>query len=338
GKFNIYIMYAKVKEWFIQSVYGRLLFFILSVPTLLYFTLLFTRYPWKRLVEFDVLHPTKFSFTEYFMAVGPVLPLGILGICIWVLTKGWNTSKKMTIFVAWVFVWLLFLFVFDKIPEQSPTRFTEMIPHVPLAFMGVWGLIQLKAQSSKLKIFKTRLGIVTRSLILLRRSHWELVIATVIILFAFGSMGSSYLWLRDFVDHKLRATYPIVPHGADVMYPMKELVNGLIWLQVNTPRDAVVFSGVTTGNYIPVYAGNTAYLGHANTVKAEEKEAAMYNFYQNHLGRETEMQWIQSQGISYVFYGPEEREIANYIPELTMYYPELIEVYRSEQVRIYKIK
>ena len=55
-------------------------------------------------------------------------------------------------FVAWVFVWLLFLFVFDKIPEQSPTRFTEMIPHAPLAFMGVWGLIQLKAQSSKLKI------------------------------------------------------------------------------------------------------------------------------------------------------------------------------------------
>ena len=165
-----------------------------------------------------------------------------------------------------------------------------------------------------------------------------MVIPVVIILFAFGSMGSSFLWLRDFVDHKLRATYPIVPHGAEVMYPMKEIIDGLTWLQVYASRDAVVFSGVTTGNYIPVYAGNTAYIGHANTVKAEEKEAAMYTFFQNHLCREHEMNWIKSEGVSYVFYGPEEREIANYIPELLTYYPDLEEVYKSEQVRIYRVQ
>ncbi|MBI5613639.1 hypothetical protein HY947_01835 [Candidatus Gottesmanbacteria bacterium] len=332
GKMKMRELYSNIKLWFVESVYGRMLFFILSVPTLLYFSLLFTRYPWKRLVEFDVLHPTKFSFPEYFMAVGPVLPLGFLGILIWICTKGWSTAKKMGIFVVWIFSWLLFLFVFDKIPEQSPTRFTEMIPHVPLALVGMWGLVQLSYQSSAISRQTKKI------LSLLCIGYWKLVIPTVIILFAFGSMGSSYLWLRDFVDHKLRATYPIVPHGAEVMYPMKVLIDGLTWLQVYTPRDAVVFSGITTGNYIPVYAGNTAYLGHANTVKAEEKEAAMYNFYQNHLGREAEMNFLKSEGISYVFYGPEEREIAHYTPELTTYYPELIEVYRSEQVRIYKVQ
>jgi hypothetical protein len=69
-----------VGEWFTRDLFGRFVFGIITAPSLVYFYLLLSQYPWKRLAEFDVLHPTQFSFIEYFMAVGPLLPLGLLAI------------------------------------------------------------------------------------------------------------------------------------------------------------------------------------------------------------------------------------------------------------------
>ena len=91
-------------------------------------------------------------------------------------------------------------------------------------------------------------------------------------------MYSSWLWQRDFVDHKIVATLPLVPSGSYVMYPLKDFVAGMTFLGATTPRSSVVLSMQTTGNYIPVYAGNTVYYGHANTVKYEEKKLSWNPF------------------------------------------------------------
>ncbi len=134
----------------------------------------------------------------------------------------------------------------------------------------------------------------------------------------------------------MRATIPLVPHNADVMYPMKDIVEGLIWLQVNTPRSAIVLTGMTTGNYMPVYSGNTAYIGHANTVKLEIKQAEIGNFYVQRLPVEEEMTFLKGTGASYVFYGPEEYEISGGVEDLKTLYPALSQVYQNTLVRIYK--
>ena len=144
------------------------------------------------------------------------------------------------------------------------------------------------------------------------------------------------MWQKDFVDHKLRATIPIVPAGAQVMYPMREIIDGLTWLQINTPRNSVVLTAMTTGNSIPVYAGNTAYVGHANTVALEEKLIAMETFYRRGLTQEEGLSWLKAQNISYVFYGFEEREINGGVSDLRSLYPDLAQVYESPNVRIYK--
>lgn len=313
---------AELGTWFVSVGYDRFIFGIISLPSLIYFVLLLSEYPWKRLVEFDVLHPTKFSFVEYFMAVGPLFPLGLLGILFVVFYKK-ELIGRLQFFLYWTVAWIVFLFVFDRIPQQSPTRFTQMVPQVPLGvFTGVlfYELIQL---ASKSKTY-------------LKYAYWILGIPSIIIVVSLGSMASSYMWLRDFVDHKLRATIPLVPHNADVMYPMREIVEGLIWLQVNTPRDAIVLTGLTTGNYMPVYSGNTAYIGHANTVKLEIKEAEIGNFYRRHLPLEEEMEFLKSSRASYVFYGPEEFEISGGVEDLRALYPALVQVYQSPMVRIYK--
>ena len=242
------------------------------------------------------------------MAVGPVLPLGLLGALL-VFVK----FEKLKFFVAWVAAWLLFLFVFDKIPQQSPTRFTQMAPQIPLGILTAWVFYSL---SKKIKI-----------------SWISLIIPIVIILLGMGSMASSYMWLRDFVDHKLRATIPLVPQGAEVMYPMQEIIDGLTWLQVRTPRSAVVLAGMTTSNNIPVYSGNTSYVGHANTVNLEDKLMSMESFYNRRLP----LSWAKSQGISYIFYGFEERDIAGGVEDLRTFYPELVQTYATQNVKIYKV-
>lgn len=334
---------AILGKWFVSVGYDRFIFGIISMPSLVYFALLLSQYPWKRLVEFDVLHPTKFSFVEYFMAVGPLFPLGLLGILFVIFFKK-ELMGKLQFFLYWTIGWLIFLFVFDKIPQQSPTRFTQMVPQVPLGvFTGVllYELITItKAALAKLSHRASKQetdGTAVMNLFLLRGLYYSVfALPIVIIVLSLSSMASSYMWLRDFVDHKLRATIPLVPHNADVMYPMREIVEGLIWLQVNTPRSAIVLTGKTTGNYMPVYSGNTAYIGHANTVKLEIKEAEIGNFYRRHLPLEEEMEFLNNSRASYVFYGPEEFEISGGVEDLRTLYPALVQVYQSPMVRIYK--
>ncbi len=310
-----------IKKWFFHDGFGRIVFGIVSAPSLVYFMLLFQQYPWKRLTEFDVLHPTKFSFIEYFMAMGPTLPLGILGILLLVVLKKLDVLSRFRIFIAWIVAWLFFIFLFNYIPQQSPTRFTQMVTNVPLGIFTAYLFYELFFLVKKHKL------LIAYSLLL---------IPFIIVLFGLGTMSSSYMWLQDFVDHKLRATIPLVPSGAEVMYPMKDIVDGLTWLQVYTPRSAVVLTGMTTGNYTPVYAGNTAYVGHANTVHLEEKLAIVGNFYTRHLSIEEEMTWLKAN-INYVFYGPEELDISGGVENLRDLYPDLTEVYKNPTVRIYKV-
>lgn len=312
-------------HWTTGKLSGRIIFGLLSAPSLVYYAMLFTQYPWKRLVEFDVLHPTKFSFLEYFLALGPTLPLGILGIIV-VLSRRDLVARKLRVFIIWIVTWLLFLFVFSKIPQQSPTRFTEMAPHVPLGILTAY-----------LFYFLLRAGVgYTARFFLLITYHVSLI---TILLLGLGSMYSSWLWQRDFVDHKLRADFPLVPKGAEVMYPLRDLVEGMIWLQVYTPRSAIVLSGQSTGNLIPVYSGNTVYVGHANTVDLERKLITANAFYRGELTADAAGAWLRRASIRYVLFGPEEMESTGYaVKDLRLWYPNLSLLYQNSRVSIYEVR
>ncbi len=304
---------------FKERLFGRIVFVAMTFPTMVYYALLFQQYPWKRLVEFDVLHPTKFSYIEYFLAVGPVLPLGLLGLLVVIIKR----EQKFLGFVVWVIAWLAFIVIFNYIPQQSPTRFSQMAPHIPLGVLslyGVWGLYKW--------IKKKNVSTV---------SDIVLLIPIVVILLGMGSMYSSWLWQKDFVDHKLRADIPLVPKGAEVMYPLRDLVDAMVWLQVNTPRDVAIFSGLATGNLIPVYAGNYAYIGHANTVKVEEKGIIVANFFGRKRPANEFPPVFRENRIQYVLFGPEEREMAYGADDLRVFYPFLTEVYRNDMAVVYRV-
>jgi hypothetical protein len=329
ASFNIRkLFFSLVRE----KLFGRIVFVAMTIPTLIYYALLFQQYPWKRLVEFDVLHPTKFSYLEYFLALGATLPLGLAGTALVIAKK----EQRFFGFSIWVFAWLFFMVLFHFIPQQSPTRFTQMAPHIPLGVLSMYAIYTgyhwLKEKKEKGKRKKEN---ASASFVLVPDAMF--IIPIGIILLGCGTMFSSWLWQKDFVDHKLRADIPLVPKGAQVMYPLLDLVDAMVWLQVNTPRNVAVLSGPATGNLIPVYAGNYTYVGHANTVNAEMKEIVVANFYGRKRPAEEFPPVFAQHNIQYILYGPEERELAYGAQDLGVFYPFLREVYKNTMVTVYRV-
>lgn len=296
---------------------SRGLVIAMGAPALLYLSLMTSIYPWKRLAEFDIVSPLPFDYGEYFLAVGYVLPFGLIGLIIAL----WKREKYLYPAVAWIIAWLLLLGVFRFIPEQSPLRFSEMLPHVPL------GILTAYLFYSVWKRLVHRVPLVI--------SHLSFVIPTMFIIVGLGVMYSSWLWQRDFIDHKMRATYPLVPTGSYVLYPMRDFIDAIRFVGASTPAYAVILSDTTAGNYIPAHTDKTVFVGHANTVRAEEKVAIVRGFFSGAMTPEEAKAFLTRNSVGEIYYGPQEREIAN-IQDLRTIYPFLTQEYKNTFVTVYK--
>jgi len=341
-------------SWIFTHVVSRVMIGLISFPSFLYFSLMFTLYPWKRLVELDIIHPLPFQFPEYIAALGPTLPLGILGLLFVLFLK----DKKFMSVVAWVLAWLLCLFVFQYIPQQSPLRFSEMLPHVPLGILTtyVFYVIYIRAEvgmaflahlSSNIicRIFhskdETCVSVLKKSYLPARKGFsgvyvikmLVLTIPIFIIVVGIGVMISSFFWQKDFIDQKVAAGFPGIAMNNVIVYPINGFTDALTFIQENTPKGAIILSDMTAGNYIPPYTGRRVFVGHNNTVFLEDKLEAVHAFYRGEM-KHADV-WLTNEHISFIFFGPEEREVGK-LSELQTVYPFLNEVYRNNDVIIYK--
>lgn len=284
---------------------------LMSAPTLLYLSLALRVYPWKRLVDFAILHPQPFQLRDYILAVGPMLEIGVLG-GLWVL---WKKEKNFFMPVAWVVSWAALIIVFGYVPQESPLRFTEMLPQVPLAILTVYLLSTLSYLSTLWK--KLMIGL-----------------AAILILLNLAQLYSSWRWQKEFIDQKIAATYPLVPTGSYVMYPLKDMISAMIFIQDHTSRDTVILSETTAGNYMPVYSGNTVYVGHANTVGTEQKEQIVNAFFSGRMGPTKAKEFLTANSLHYIFFGPQESDDGG-IADLSKVYPFLTEIYTRGLFHIY---
>lgn len=303
---GIWVMLSGWKrEWIVP--YGAIV--MTSVASLVYLALMTGMYPWKRLAEVDIIRPLPFDYIEYGKAMGPILPLGILGLI--VALHRWETALFPA--VSWVLGWGLLLVVFSFVPQQSPLRFSEMIPHVPL-------------------------GVLTAYLFYVSRKYLPAFVAwgmpLVIVIIGLFHMYSSYLWQRDFVDHKMRATVPLVPTGSYVMYPLKDFVSGMQFIYDHGKGKGIVLSETTAANYIPAYIGHVVYAGHDNTVAFEGKKEKVREFFSGNMSEAQARDFVATTNAAYVFFGPQEREDGG-VSDLRQKYPFLKEVYRNNQVIVY---
>ncbi|MBI4066263.1 hypothetical protein HY411_00960 [Candidatus Gottesmanbacteria bacterium] len=345
-----------LRSWILQKIIPRVVALGLALPSLVYLQLMTSFYPWKRLAEFDIVKPLPFEYAEYLKAVGPILPIGLVGLVIAIGVR----ERRMLPSVAWVLAWALLLFVFQFIPQQSPLRFSEMIPHIPLGVLsaylfGKWIFAiskfenryrKTKEESRNISFSNFHFPISITNFhflysefrIFLHRMLLGLSIAApmVIIVVGLGVMYSSWLWQRDFIDHKMRATYPLVPTGSYVMYPLKDFIAAMKFLQDATSRQTAILSETTAGNYLPVYSGNTVYVGHANTVRAEEKEAIVKQFFSGRMNMDEARASLTRENLRWIFFGPQEKEDGG-VGDLGKVYPFLMEAYKNAFVTVYQL-
>jgi hypothetical protein len=260
------------------------------------------------------------NYREYALGLGPILPLGMIGLLLAAILR----NKNLLVFISWIISIFILFAVFEKVPEQSPLRFTEASLHVPLGilaaylFMFLWNKVKEKGRQIKL---------VSRGLII--------TLITLITITGILVMASMVLWLSDQARWRGEATWA-VPIGAQLAYPLKDFMDAVDYIKNHTKTDEIVFGYVTAGNFIPAYAGNYVYLGHANTPDEDEKEPIARDYFAGKMGELNSKSFLVQENISYVFWGPQEREVGGNFDLNTYKY--LKAVYKNGNVTIFEVE
>lgn len=309
------------KKWFRQEILPKTVILSLSALSLIIMSWQLRDYPWKALAEFDINHRFVMPYREYILAYGPFLLFAVFGL-VQAIRK---VERKLFGVVAWVIALIILFAVFEFIPQQSALRFTEGAIHIPIGILAGYFIMELWKWARKL-IGNKRL--IARFVII--------SFVGLSVLMEFGVMVSMSLWLKDQSDAKRMGTFR-VPTGAQLIYPLKDFMDAIFYLKSNSNVRDVVLAGETAGNFIPAYAGNFVYIGHANTPNEADKKQQTEKFYSGKMGYQDSLQFLKREHISYIYFGPQEKEM-DQLNGLNTTYRYLIPVYKNPQVVIYKVK
>lgn len=317
GVYGLLIVIEYVFEKKTDGIIPRILIGVISVWTILYFLPLLSQYPWKRLVDFEILHPITFSYMEYLKTLGVSLPLGFLGSGIVL----WKKDTKWYPIVAWAIgVPLVVLLMLVK-PIQHPLRFTEMAAYIPLGLLTAY--------------------VCMRAFQFLQKKKVSPVVGSVVMTFPFLfilygglAMYHQYLWQKDFVDQKIIAGWPAIPMNNYIVYPSKGFIDAIGFIDSSTDTQSIILTELTAGNFIPARTGRRVYVGHENTSYKEEKLVLAKEFYQGKTDPKAAYAWMQKEGITHVFVGPEEKLDMTGV-DLPTVYPFLRQVYTNPDATIY---
>ncbi|KKR03386.1 MAG: seg [Microgenomates group bacterium GW2011_GWC1_39_12] len=311
--YGIYVLLSTIDNR-TSTRWPRVLIMIMSVWTIVYFLPLLSQYPWKRLIDFEVLHPTRFSYFEYLKTLGISLPLGLLGAGIVL----WKKDTKWYPIVAWAIgVPLVVLMMLIK-PIQHPLRFTEMAAYIPLGLLTAY-------------VFSTCVFLCRKKPYI---SMFLYAGCFMFILYGITAMYHQYFWQKDFIDQKIIAGWPAIPMNNYIVYPSKGFIDAIAFIDAKTDKNSVVLTEITAGNFIPARTGRLVYVGHENTSYKEEKLVIAKEFYQGNMDPKKAYAWIVKEGITHIFVGPEEKLDMENI-DLPTVYPFLRQIYGNTDAAIY---
>lgn len=293
------VLIIKAKKIIRPLVWFGLIFFFLSLPSVLY-------YLW--LLKFDDLtvqralqniNPTTPLYLTL-ISFGGLLVFAALGI--WFLIKQKKIRENKYLFLA---VWAAGQLALLYAPINYQRRLGLGI-HFPLAALTVIALFYLYEKNQAWV------------------KKWAGLLA---ITGAFVFLSSTLF--------ALSAEVMVFSQERELSYISRDLHDSIIWFSKNSPDNSVAFSDYKTGLVLPAYVLRTSYVAHAVETPfyfQKKKEPAW--FFSENRRPETEKDFLNRRRINYIIYGPTEREFGSYDPAGKPY---LELVYGNETVEIYKV-
>jgi len=138
---------------------------------------------------------------------------------------------------------------------------------------------------------------------------------------------SSVNLVMSYLHEAGRAVEPTYLPGAEVA--------AMEWLGREAPREALVFSTYSTGNYIPRLAGQRVFIGEDKlTDSLDRRTADVESFFRTDGSDQERIDLLRRFGVDYLFYGPDERKVGAYDPFKASF---LQPVHRSGDVTIFRV-
>ena len=238
------------------------------------------------------------QLSAYLLGYGLLVPLAIVGVYV-----SWRRGKLRD---PLPLVWLVVGWALLYLPYDKQRRFSIGL-HIPMCLWAVIGLAQGLApwaRSRFPRLWSARRAGLSILLFVLSLTNIFLLAASVF---------ASLVHQRPYFVHR-------------------DEMDALRWLDTHLVESDVVLSDYTMGNLIPAWSAGRVFFGHwAETTNIEEKNALLVRFFRSQTAEQERRHTVESYGITFLYYGSEERARGDYRPNRD---PLWKEVFENERVSI----
>ena len=323
--FMIYLVVAVVTlYWVFLSLRAReflwrqagliALSFLIPAPLLIYYVVVLQENVVFRAWAEQALTQSP-PWPHYLLAYGPMVLLALLPL--------FRRRRRPEVEPPLIFLWFLVLVaaVLLYAPVNQQRRYVQGL-HVALAILATVGLVDVVLPWLRsTRIFQKLLTQPRYS-----RQGMERFILFIFLLFM--SLSNIYLLADVSMTAAIRQPYPFFRSEAELQ--------AADWLQENVGLTKIVMAASETGNYLAGQVGNPVVLGHwAETVDFASKTREAGRFYAAATDDEWRQAFLSEHGVSYVWYGPQERRLGDFDPEQVPY---LIPVYQGAPITIFSVR
>ncbi len=291
--------------------------FALAAPLLLYYALTLYTNPVFRAWDVQAVTPSP-PLPHYLIAYGPMLLLA--GLYAWKqLALSWPKEPQAQKDRLLLWVWILTVCLLLYAPLNPQRRFVQGV-HVPLSILTALGFVVVVLPW----LWQTR---PLQALLSHPRYNRQGMTRLLTLAFlVFMSLSNGYLWLSVSVSSVVQQPDPLFRPAAEI--------EAVAWVRQNIDPMAIFIGDYQTGNLIPAQAGQRVVLGHwAETVDYEQRTAEVAQFYQAATSDAWRLDLLEQYGVDYVWWGPRERELGDFLPETAVY---LTPIYQNETITIFR--
>jgi hypothetical protein len=252
---------------------------------------------------------------HYLLAYGPLIILALLTV----LRRQRRQEMQPLLIFLWFWVGVAVILLYSPVNQQR--RYVQGL-QVPLTILATVGLVAVVLPW--LRTTRSFQKLSTRP----RYSPEKLERFVLFIILLVMSQSNIYLLADISVTAAVRQPFPFFRSEMESQ--------AMDWLKATGDETKIVMTSAETGNFLAAQVGNPVVLGHwAETVDFATRRLEAEQFYAAATNDEWRKEFLSGYGVSYVWYGPQERRLGDFEPEKAAY---LYPVYQEAQITIFSVR